>query len=98
MGGETLLKRATALALIGVVLAVALPALAAQTFYGAVQALPPGGWVGTWVVSGVQVQVTPTTRLKFRRPPSPGRFVKVKGSYFGGRFIATEIKGKKRPR
>ncbi len=79
-------------------LVLAAPVAAAQVISGPVQALPPSGGVGTWVVNGVAVQVTPATRLKFKRPVMVGRYVRVKGYYAGGTFFATEIKGKKRYR
>lgn len=71
-----------------------LPA-SAKDLSGRLEAVPPGG-VGPWVVSGVPVEVTPATKIKVKGPLAPGRAVRIKGYYApDGRFVATEIKGKK---
>lgn len=91
-------RKVALLAALVLLVAGALPVLAAQVIYGPVEALPPGGLVGTWVVRGVPVQVTPATRLKLKGYVTIGRWVRVKGYYAGGGFVAREIKGSKRRR
>lgn len=51
----------------------------AVKFYGTIQSLPPG-LIGQWVVSGQQVEVTPTTWLKAEHGPFVlGALVEVEG-------------------
>ena len=48
-------------------------------FYGTVESMP-AGWIGTWVVSGRVVQVTPGTQIKQKYgAPAVGAYVEVKG-------------------
>ncbi len=48
-------------------------------FYGTVQSLP-AGLIGTWMVDGRTVNVTPGTQIKQKRGPAAvGAFVEVKG-------------------
>lgn len=48
-------------------------------FYGTVESLP-AGWIGTWVVSGRAVQVTPGTQIKQKYgAPAVGAYVEVRG-------------------
>lgn len=64
-----------------------------REFYGTVEALPPGGYFGEWVVSGTPVLVSPSTEFDFRGgQPFIGAVVKVEGRWSGGVFVARELK------
>lgn len=86
-----------AVIILAVLLATVGAAQAKKGFSGVVEALPPGGLVGEWVISGVPVLVTPETKLKFKHgPPFVGARVKVDGYYLlDGRYSARTIKEKK---
>ena len=68
-----------------------------REFYGTVQQLPPQAHIGVWMIDGREVHVTPQTELDFRGGPvRVGTVVKVKGGTVEGRFIAREIKTRRR--
>jgi hypothetical protein len=67
-----------------------------REFYGNVEKLPTGGYIGEWVISGKAVQVTQDTDLDFDHGPAVvGSYVKVEGITFEGKFIAKEIETKR---
>ena len=86
-----------AVIMIAVLLAAVGSAQAKKGFSGVLEAVPLGGLVGTWVISGVPVLVTPGTKLKFKHwPPLVGAWVKVEGFYDSyGTYVARSIKEKK---
>lgn len=60
---------------------------------GVVTSRPADGLRGTWVVSGIEVEVTEQTKLRARVGLlMDGGWVKVKGQAQGGKIIATEMK------
>lgn len=66
-----------------------------REFYGKVEKLPAGGYIGEWIIGGKAVQVTQDTELDFEHgPPVVGSYVKVEGMGFEGKFIAKEIETK----
>lgn len=72
------------------------PASAQREFFGAVEAMPGNGYVGTWIISGKTVEVTPQTEVKLKRGPiSIGSAVKVHGFSQDGRYIVREIEASK---
>jgi hypothetical protein len=67
-----------------------------REFYGNVEKLPAGGYIGEWVISGKAVQVAQDTDLDFDHGPAVvGSYVKVEGITFEGKFIAKEIETKR---
>lgn len=66
-------------------------------FYGYVEALPAGGLIGDWTVSGRVVHVTANTRIKQKKGAvQVGAYVEVKGySEADGSFTATKIEVKR---
>lgn len=72
------------------------PAYAQREFRGVVEAMPADGYVGTWIISGKTVEVTPRTEVKLKRGPiAMGSAVKVHGSPQNGAYIAREIEAAK---
>jgi hypothetical protein len=72
------------------------PAYAQREFRGVVEAMPAGGYVGTWIISGKSVEVTPQTEVKLkRRPIGMGSSVKVHGFSQDGAYIVREIEASK---
>lgn len=68
------------------------PAYAQREFRGVVEAMPAPGFVGTWIISGKRVEVTPQTEVKFKRGPiNLGSWVKVHGFPQDGGYIVREI-------
>lgn len=79
-----------------VVLCLAGTVWADREFYGTVQKLPTGGFIGEWIIDGKAVQVTQDTKLDFEHGPAVvGSYVKVEGIPFQGKFIAEEIETKR---
>jgi len=77
------------------VFALLTPVWADRDFYGKVEKLPAGGYIGEWIVDGKSVQVTQDTELDFEHGPAKvGSYVKVDGIAFEGKFIAKEIETK----
>ncbi|MFN3630661.1 MAG: DUF5666 domain-containing protein [Casimicrobiaceae bacterium] len=64
---------------------------------GAVEALPPSGYVGRWVISGRVVEVNANTRLKFKHgAPQIGSLVDAEGSFAtDGSLIASKLSTKR---
>uniref|UniRef100_UPI004056FF89 DUF5666 domain-containing protein n=1 Tax=Candidatus Electronema sp. TaxID=2698783 RepID=UPI004056FF89 len=61
-------------------------------FYGTIDAMPSSG---IWMVSGRQVTISPSTRIKEKYGRvAPGAYVEVEGHYGNGSFIAYEIEVK----
>jgi hypothetical protein len=70
------------------------PAMAGESFSGAVDSLPPSGFLGTWRIAGRDVIVNNGTRLKQENGPiGAGVKVAVKGG--GNPFVAYEIEVQK---
>lgn len=60
---------------------------------GVITSLPENGLRGTWVVSGIEVEVTDQTRVHARVGLLvEGGWVKIKGQASNGRIIATQVK------
>lgn len=60
---------------------------------GVVVRLPENGLIGTWIVSGIPVEVKADTRLHKRVGMlAPGAWVKIKGQVQGGTLVADEVK------
>lgn len=66
-------------------------------FYGYIEALPAGGLIGDWTVSGRIVHITATTRIEQEHGTVRiGAYVEVKGySEADGSFTATKIEVKR---
>lgn len=99
--------RLLAAALLVAVVATGIPGASAEDdpgeveFHGVVEALPGSGLVGDWVVSGVTVHVTASTRIEEEHGPvAVGAFVEVKGlAGADGSVTATkvEVEGAQHP-
>jgi hypothetical protein len=83
---------------VGLVLAfLAGNVFAEREFYGTVEKLPQGGYIGEWVISGRIVVVTPDTKLDFEHGlPQVGSYVEVEGVTHEGKYIAREIETKRK--
>lgn len=69
---------------------------AQREFYGTVQKLPAGGFIGEWVIEGKPVQVVQETKLDFEHGPAAvGSYVKVEGLNFQGKYVAWDIETKR---
>jgi hypothetical protein len=85
-----------ALSLLAFLLAGWNPAYGQREFRGVVEAMPGGGYVGTWVISGKTVEVTPQTEVKLKRGDiNLGTQVKVHGFPQDGSYIVREIEASK---
>jgi hypothetical protein len=74
-------------------------ASAQREFVGTVEAMPADGYVGTWIISGKTVEVTPQTEVKLKRGPiNLGARVKVHGFPQNGGYIVREIEASKEKR
>ncbi len=61
-------------------------------FYGNIDAMPSSG---IWMVSGRQVAISPSTRIKEKYGRvAPGAYVKIEGYHSNGGFTAYEIEVK----
>ncbi len=61
-------------------------------FYGTIDAMPSSG---IWMVSGRQVVISPSTRIKEKYARvAPGAYVEVEGYHSNGGFTAYEIEVK----
>jgi hypothetical protein len=71
------------------------PAMGLMKFYGVVEVMPLGGFLGTWRIGGRDVIVTDRTYIKQEHGPfAPGVQVEVKGG--GNPFTAYELEVKGR--
>lgn len=69
---------------------------AQRQFYGTVEKLPAGGFIGEWVIDGKAVNVVQETKLDFEHgQPAVGSYVKVEGLNFQGKYVAWEIETKR---
>jgi len=68
-------------------------------FYGTIESLPSGTWIGNWVVSGRTVHVDATTRIEQEHGPvALGAYVEVKGwTQADGSVNAVKIEVKASP-
>lgn len=89
-------KSVTLLCVVLMMFVLLTQAWADQEFYGTVQKMPTGGYIGEWIIAGKTVQVTQDTKLDFEHGPAVvGSYVKVEGIPFEGKFIAEEIETKR---